>query len=62
MMWLCASASRTKILRGNLSDNHHHFEEKTLGETDAIKTEFYTAYDSADEEPWWREKKFGNVC
>ena len=37
------------------------YTKKTLGETDAIKTEFDTAYDSADEEPWWREKYFANV-
>lgn len=30
--------------------------------TETLKEEFDTAYDSADEEPWWREKKFGNVC
>lgn len=29
--------------------------------TETLKEEFDTAYDSADEEPWWREKYFKNV-
>ena len=29
--------------------------------TDTFKEEFDTAYDAADEEPWWREKYFANV-
>ena len=29
--------------------------------TETLKEEFDTAYDSADEEPWWREKCFKNV-
>lgn len=29
--------------------------------TETLKEEFDTAYDAADEEPWWREKYFKNV-
>ncbi len=30
------------------------YTKKTLEDTDTIKEEFDTAYDAADEEPWWR--------
>ena len=37
------------------------YTKKTLGDTDTNKEEFDTAYDAADEDPWWREKCFKNV-
>lgn len=48
LAWDCAS----KFLR-------KYYDPESVAET--LKEDFDTAYDAADEEPWWREKYFKNV-